>query len=341
MNRTEDRKSEHLIISLKDEILFEKSAGFERYEFNHFASSELIEEEVDVKADFFGREIDYPFLISCMIGGTTEAENINMRLAEIAEELNIPIGVGSQRVMLENKSAASSFASVRKKAPSIPILGNIGAAEFVKFKDETPILRMSEIIEADAFVIHLNLLQEMIQPEGNPNFKGLLNKIEKLKLKLDIPLIAKEVGFGITKESAATLLNAGIDGIDTAGAGGTSWSKIESKRGGNSVDYWDEWGMPTAYCIKSVAELKNENEFLLIGSGGIDDPTALAKSLALGADIGASARKVLKKLIEDGAEALTEMLTEWFSALKKIMVLTNSNNIIELRGKLIKKEDLY
>ncbi len=341
MSQTSSRKSDHLRISLSEDILYHKSTGFERYDFVHYASSELTVNDVDTRVNFFGKEISFPFLISCMTGGTDEAENINALLAEIAEELNIPIGVGSQRALLESEKNAASFQRVKEIAKNVPVLGNIGAAEFVKFEDTLPIYKLIESVNASAVVIHLNLLQEMVQPEGTPVFKGLLSKIEKFAKELSLPLIAKEVGFGISKDAARDLLNAGIKGIDVAGAGGTSWSKIEAKRNDKGIDkLFGEWGLPTSYCIRTVSELKNEFDFLLIGSGGIKDSESFAKSLALGADLSASARTVLKMLSEKGTGGVIELLSDWFEVLKKIMVLTNSKNINELKGKVKRIEEL-
>lgn len=342
MSHISSRKSDHLRISLGEDIIYRKSAGFEHYEFAHYAASELTVNDVDTTVDFFGKGISFPFLISCMTGGTGEAENINAQLAEIAEELNIPIGLGSQRALLELRTAVKSFRNVKDIAKNVPVLGNIGAAEFVNFTNITPLLKLIESVEASAMVIHLNLLQEMIQPEGTPDFKGLLSKIEKFEKEIDIPLIAKEVGFGINKEAARALLDAGVQAVDVAGAGGTSWSKVEYKRSNKEMnELWAEWGIPTSYCIRTVNELKDEFDFILIGSGGITESASFVKSLAVGADLSASARSVLKKLNDDGSKGVVNMLKDWFDTLRKVMVLTNSKNLKELKGKIYRKEELF
>ncbi len=342
MGNSKDRKENHVRISLSEESQFkEKTAGFERYDFLHYAASELREEDVILKTDFFGREISSPFLIASMTGGYGDAFNINSMLAEAAEELNIPIGVGSQRVMLEEDSLIPTFSIVRKKAPNIPVIANIGAAEFVKFENLDPLNKMIDVIEADAVFVHLNLLQEMLQMGGNPDFKGLIQKIRKFSNELDVPLIVKEVGFGISKEAAKNLLEAGAKGIDVAGAGGTSWSRIEQIRTEKDPSPFSEWGLPTSYCVRTVAELKKDFDFVLIASGGINDSFSYAKSLALGANITSAARSILKSVVERGSEGVIELVQNLNKDLVKIMILTNSKKTNELKEKLILKEELF
>jgi isopentenyl-diphosphate delta-isomerase len=337
------RKNEHIEIALEGKSQFSaKTTGFEQYEFLHFASSEVLAEEINLELSFLSKRISSPFLISSMTGGTEEALRINSVLAEAAEELKIPIGVGSQRAMLENPERSESFEIVREKAPSVPVLANIGAAEFVKMNSNA-IEQIMKPLNADALFVHLNLPQEMIQREGKADFKGLLEAIEKYKRNFHQPLIIKEVGFGISKIAAETLLSAGADGIDVAGAGGTSWSKIEYIRSGKEAGgEFAEWGLPTAFCIRTVKELKNKFDFILIGSGGITDAFAYAKALALGADIVASARTVLLEAKKNGVEGVIRMLLKWNDVLKKIMALTNSPTLKEFNTeKLILKRELY
>jgi len=275
-----------------------------------------------------------------MTGGTEEAENINQRLAVIAEELKIPIGVGSQRQALENNDNHNSYKVIRKTAKSVPVLGNIGAAQLVQSKNLMEILALIEMLEADAFVVHLNPLQELLQTEGEPNFSGLLKKLEKLIQKSEVPVIVKEVGSGISKEVAKKLLNIGVSGIDVAGAGGTSWAGVEILRSKSENDFWD-WGLPTSYCLKEIYPFKKKYKFTLIGSGGINSASDLAMAFALGADLVASARIILQTLMKNGDETVIRLIINWFEYLKKVMFLTGSKNLIELKnGKIIKKEEL-
>lgn len=342
INDTSTRKKEHIQLCLTDKVGFRsKTNGFEKYDFIHDALTEVDISKLSFQTKLFSKKINYPFLISCMTGGTEEAENINQRLAVIAEELKIPIGVGSQRQALENQDNHYSYKVIRKTAKSVPVLGNIGAAQLVQSKNLDEILSLIDMLEADAFVVHLNPLQELLQPEGEPNFVGLLKKIEKLILKSKVPVIVKEVGSGISKDTAKRLLDIGVNGIDVAGAGGTSWAGVEIIRSKSDKDFWD-WGLPTSYCLKEIYPLKKKYKFTLVGSGGINSANDLALAFAFGADLVASARIILQTLMKNGDDAVTKLIINWFEYLKKIMLLTGSENLTELKnGKIIKKEELF
>ncbi len=339
---TQNRKKDHIEICLNEDVSFTKTTGFEKYSFIHNAVTEVLMKKISLNTKFYNKTISYPFLISCMTGGTTEAENINRDLAIAAETLNIAVGVGSQRQALENNTYHNSYKLIRKNAPTVPILGNIGAAEISKMKNFDRIQELIDLIEADAFVIHLNPAQELFQKEGNINFSGLLKNIEKLSKTIQTPIIAKEVGNGIEYQASLKLLNAGVKGIDVAGAGGTNWQAVEMKRN-NNINYdFIEWGLPTSYCIKEVKKHKPEFDFILIASGGISSGTEIAKALCLGADITASASPILKMLIARGIEGVIETINNWFGDVKKIMYLTSSQYLSELdKTKLIKTEDLF
>jgi isopentenyl-diphosphate Delta-isomerase len=337
------RKKEHIELCLTDKVNFrDKTNGFDRYDFEHYAITEVEKDKIDFSTMFLKKKINYPFLISCMTGGTAEAENINARIATAANELSIPMGVGSQRQAMENNDYHDSYRIIRRKAPSIPILGNIGASQIVKMNNFNKVQRIVDLIEADALVIHLNATQELLQLKGEPNFSGLLMKLEKLVKKVNIPIIAKEVGAGISKKAAEKLLGVGIKGIDVAGAGGTSWSSVEILRSKEAIDnpFWD-WGLPTSYCIKEVFKLKKEHKFILIGSGGINTPFDAAMAFALGADIAASAKVILQELDKSGESGIKNLIISWFEVIRNIMFLTDSHKINELRNKIILKEKLY
>ncbi|MFZ1519425.1 MAG: type 2 isopentenyl-diphosphate Delta-isomerase [Ignavibacteriaceae bacterium] len=343
ISETSKRKKEHIELCLTDDVAFKsKTNGFDKYEFIHNAITEVDISRISFQTKFFSRKINLPFLISCMTGGTSEAEKINERLAFIAAELKIPIGVGSQRQALENKDFHSSYKVIRKTAKSVPVLGNIGVAQLVQSKNLKDILALIDMLEADVFVVHINPLQELLQKNGEPNFVGLLNKLEKLLNKSRVPIIVKEVGSGISKDAAKSLLDIGVKGIDVAGAGGTSWAGVEIIRSKSAEnDFWD-WGLPTSFCLKEIYPLKEKYNFTLIGSGGINSADDLAKSFALGADLAASARIILQTLINQGEDAVIKIIVNWFEYLKKIMYLTGSQNLFELKKcKLIKKEELF
>lgn len=343
ITETSKRKKEHIELCLTDKVSFRsKTNGFDKYDFIHNAITEVDINKISFQTKYFSKQINYPFLISCMTGGAEEAENINQRLAVIAEELKIPIGVGSQRQALESKDNHNSYKVIRKTAKSVPVLGNIGAAQLVQSKNLSDILSLIDMLEADAFVVHLNPLQELMQPEGEPNFFGILKKIERLVLKSSVPIIVKEVGSGISKEVAKKLLNIGVNGIDVAGAGGTSWAGVEILRNKNDIsDYWD-WGLPTSYCIREVFQLKKDYDFTLIGSGGINSSTDLSLAFALGSDISASARIILQTLIRSGEDEVKNLVISWFNDLKNVMFLTGSQKLDELKSnKVIKKDQLF
>jgi isopentenyl-diphosphate delta-isomerase len=341
-SETSKRKKEHLELCLTDKVTFRsKTNGFDKYDFIHNAITEVDISKISFQTKLFSIKINYPFLISCMTGGTEEAENINQRLAGIAEKLRIPIGVGSQRQALENKDFHNSYKVIRKTAKSVPVLGNIGAAQLVQSKNLNNILSLVNMLEANAFVVHLNPLQELLQKNGEPHFDKLLKKIELLVIKSDVPIIAKEVGSGISKTAAKKLLEAGVRGIDVAGAGGTSWAGVEIIRSKGDNDLWD-WGLPTSYCIKEIFPMKKKFDFTLIGSGGINTAQDMAIAFALGSDIVASARIILQTLIKNDEEEVMKLIVNWFEYLQKVLFLTGSNNLNQLKkGKLIKKEDLF
>lgn len=343
-SKISQRKKDHIQLCLTDDVVFKtKTNGFENYEFEHNALTEVVFNKINLSTSFLDKKISYPFLISCMTGGTKEAEKINEQLALTAKILNIPIGVGSQRQALENNSQYSSYRVVRHNAGKVPVLGNIGASQIAKSKnviDEVKLL--IELIEADAMVVHLNPLQELLQVEGEPDFKGLLKNLEKICSKISTPIIVKEVGSGISKYAAKKLLTVGVDGIDVAGAGGTSWAAVELMRRNEEDSFFRDWGLPTSYCISTVNELKKNFRFTLIASGGINNGIDIAKSIALGADLAASARIILQEVTKNGVDGVVKLIESWFLTVKKIMFLTNCDNINKLaKVGLIKKRELY
>lgn len=342
-DETIKRKKDHIEICLNEDVAFSSiTTGFENYYFEHNAITEVDFNKVDLATKFLKKKINYPFLISCMTGGTSEAEKINEHLAIAAKELNIPIGVGSQRQALENDKYISSYKVIRKNAGDVPVLSNIGAAQVSQIKSVEQYRRIVELVNASALVIHVNPLQEMIQTSGEPNFKGLLKNIERLVQRIDIPIIVKEVGSGISKSAAKILLDTGVYGIDVAGAGGTSWAQVELKRNKEENEYFRNWGLPTSYCIRQIKALKSKYNFSLIASGGISNGIDIAKSIALGADLAASAKPLLKIVMDKGVDGIVNEISSWFDDVKKIMYLTGSKNIKELsKQKLIHRTELY
>jgi len=337
------RKKEHLELCASDAVTFRNvTAGFEHYGFIHNALTEVDPDEIRLNSDFFGYQTNYPFYISCMTGGTDETVNINLKLAKAARELNIPLGLGSQRYALESNNFNEHFDKVREAAGEIPLLGNIGAAQIVEPGIIKKLQRLIKISHINAITVHLNPAQELFQKGGETKFKGLLTALSAIKKEMEIPLIVKEVGSGIDDRAADELFWVGVDMVDVAGAGGTSWSGVEILRNGgdNSHDFWD-WGLPTSYCVRVINELRWQYNFKLAASGGINSGMEVAKALALGADFTASARRILKELLENGEDGVVNLVRDWFDTVTKVMFLTGSPTLEELRmAKIKKKQEL-
>ncbi len=334
MSNTQTRKADHLRICLEEDVQFHTNTnGLERYRFTHSCLPELNSQEIDLTTTFLSKKLRSPLLISSMTGGTDTAKTINYRLAEAAQTYGLAMGVGSQRVAVEKPEVAHTFA-VRSVANNILLLANLGAVQLNYEYNVDHCLRVIDILEADALILHLNALQEFIQPNGDTNFKGLLDKIEKLCHKIDIPIIAKEVGNGISGKMAQKLIGAGVRAIDVAGAGGTSWAKVESKRATHSLqrrlgETFADWGIPTAECIVDIKSL--EPSIPLIASGGLKNGLDVAKAIALGANIGGLARPFLAAAAESAA-ALDELVQLLIAELTGVLFCTGNENLTALQN---------
>jgi isopentenyl-diphosphate delta-isomerase len=343
-SKTSRRKKDHIQLCLDDDVKYKiRTNGFENYEFVHFAITEVEFDKITLSTKFIDKKINLPFMISCMTGGAKEAERINEKLAVAAKLLNIPIGVGSQRQALENKKYHSTYRVIRENSGNVPVLGNIGAAQVAKSKNPVDEINLLiELVDADAMVIHANPLQELLQKEGEPAFNGLLKNLTKICTRISTPIIVKEVGSGISKRVAKKLLETGVRGIDVAGAGGTSWAKVEMKRNNLYDPFFQEWGLPTSYCVRTVSELKKDYNFTLISSGGINNGVDIAKSIALGADLAASARSILQELQMNDVDGVVKLIESWFLTVKNIMYLTGCDRINKLhKTELLRKEEFY
>ena len=290
------RKADHIRINLEEDVRSALTTGLERFRFIHQALPELDLDEVETSLQLFGRRLQAPVLISSMTGGTQEAAEINRTLAKAAQETGVAMGLGSQRAALEDPQLSYTF-QVRREAPDILLLANLGAVQLNYDYTVDHCRRAVDMIAADALVLHLNALQEAVQPEGDTRFAGLLQKIEKVCRSLPIPVIAKEVGWGISEETARRLASAGVAAIDVAGAGGTSWSQVEMHRAQDEYQArlaaaFIDWGVPTADSILNVK--RAAPQVAIIASGGLRDGTDIAKSIALGAVLGGMASPFLK-----------------------------------------------
>ena len=292
----DQRKADHIKINLEQDVRSALSSGLEKYRFNHEALPELDLERIDTTLSLFGKKINSPILISSMTGGTDAAKTINMRLAEAAQECGVAMGVGSQRAAIEHPEQAETF-QVRKAAPDILLFANLGAVQLNYSYGIDQCRQAVDMIEADALILHLNPLQEAVQDAGDVNFAGLAKKIEEVCKKIKVPVIAKEVGWGISERTAKLLADCGVSAIDVAGAGGTSWSQVEMHRAPDEftrqlAGTFVGWGIPTAESILNVR--KAVPEMTVFASGGIKDGLDIAKCIALGATLGGMAGPFLK-----------------------------------------------
>jgi isopentenyl-diphosphate delta-isomerase len=295
-SQTGTRKDEHIRINLEEDVSFDQvTTGLERYRFTHQALPECDLADVDTTIHFLNHPLGFPVLIASMTGGTERAGNINRMLAEVAQTTNIGMGLGSMRAALEDPQALKTF-QVRRYAPDILLLANLGAVQLNYGYDPDTCRRLVDLVEADGLFLHLNPLQEALQPEGNTRFTGIVRRIEAVCRALEVPVIVKEVGWGLSAEAARMLIEAGVAALDVAGAGGTSWSQVEMHRGRDAAQRevaaaFRDWGIPTAQAIRDVRQVAPD--IPLIASGGLRTGVDIAKALALGADVTTMAATLL------------------------------------------------
>ena len=329
---TQNRKADHLRVCLEEDVQFQQTTGLERYRFTHCCLPELDRTEIDLSTAFLGKTLHAPLLISSMTGGTDQAGLINFRLAEVAQHYRLAMGVGSQRVAIENPQVASTF-SVRSVAPDILLFANLGAVQLNYQYGLEECQRAVDLLEADALILHINPLQECVQTKGDTNFRGLLAKIETLCQVLPVPVIAKEVGNGISGAMAKRLIEAGVAAIDVAGAGGTSWARVESERAKDSLqrrlgNTFANWGIPTAECLVQVRSVAPE--IPLIASGGLRHGLDVAKTIALGADLAGLALPFLQAAADSEA-ALYDLTEALIAELITVLFCTGNATLAELR----------
>lgn len=306
----ERRKSDHIRINLEEDVAFKAlTTGLERYRFMHQALPEIDLANVNTEATLLGKRLRLPLLISSMTGGTAEARQINRTLAAGAQATGMAMGLGSMRAAIEDPRLENTYA-VRDVAPDIPLFANLGAVQLNYGYGIDQCRRAVEMIGADALILHFNVLQEAVQPEGDGNFSGLLPRIESICANLDVPVIAKEVGWGFSERAARQLELAGVAAIDVAGAGGTSWSQVEMHRAPTArharvAGAFINWGIPTAdsiiYCRRAAPSLP------VIASGGIRNGIEVAKCIALGASVVGLAGDFLRAADRAGVEGVVEL----------------------------------
>lgn len=324
------RKAEHVSICLNQAVNYQKlTTGFEKIQLAHCALPELDFEEIDTQIPFLGKVLAFPLMITGMTGGFDAARALNQQLAEVCQEHRLALGLGSQRQALENSDHLASFLEARRLARNIPLLGNIGAAQIVCAEQRRQVLRMMDKLQPDAIAVHLNPLQEIVQPEGDLNFRGVLAGLHELVREATIPVVVKETGAGISGQVAQRLKEAGISIIDLSGAGGTSWAAVESYRADDphfAQKFWD-WGIPTVRCLQELAAIE---KLQIIASGGIRDGVEVAKACVLGALLAGMATPVLKILVEQGPAGLSRAIARWQHEFKITMFLTGCRQVSDL-----------
>lgn len=332
-----ERKADHIDAVLLGDVGFDSvTSGFEKVRFAHTALPELSLNEIDTHADFLGYALEAPFIISSMTGGPKRAEHINRSLAEAAAELGIAFAVGSQRVAMEEEGAAGLSFSLRECAPSVPIIGNLGAAQLVGPGGVDRARKAVEMVEADALYIHLNPLQEAVQRGGDTDWRGVVDAIATLA-RTDIVVAVKEVGFGLSERNVSTLIDIGVDIIDVAGAGGTNWAKVEGARGHDRASRaissaFADWGIPTVDAVAGARRVLDEaGRGTLIASGGIKNGIEAAAAIRLGADLVGQAAGTLAAAV-DGTEAVIEHFRTLAQTLRIACFCTGSASLSELKN---------
>jgi len=328
--KTEKRKAEHIRICLEQKAQARKAtAGFEDIQLIHRALPEVDRQKISLSASFLGKKFSAPLIVGAMTGGTEEATKINASIAEAVEKLGLGMGVGSQRAAIEDRKLEKTYAVARKKAPSAFLIANIGGVQLVHGYGLKEVKKAIEMIDADAVAIHLNAMQEAVQPEGQTNFKGVLTKISEIAGELDKPVIVKETGCGISAEDAKALEAAGVKAIDVGGLGGTSFAAVEYYRSINQNNmgeiFWD-WGIPTAV---SLIETVQTVKIPVVASGGVRSGLDIAKSLALNASLASVSQPVLEVAVK-GARETEELLSCLIDELRNVMFLVGAKNLESL-----------
>jgi len=331
---TESRKVDHIRINLEQDVQFPNlTTGLENYRFMHQAVPEVDLSEIDTSVPLFGKTLSAPILISSMTGGAEMAQKLNRSLALAAQSKNIAMGLGSQRAAIEDHVLAESYV-IRDIAPDILLFANIGAVQLNYGYGVDHCRKAIDMAQADALILHFNVLQEAVQPEGDINFAGLLSKVETICKQLEVPVIAKEVGWGFSEQNARDLMNAGIKAIDVAGAGGTSWSEVEYHRAPTAFHArvaacFADWGIPTSDAILYAKQ--GAPNCTIIASGGLRDGIDIAKTIALGASLSGLAGPFLKAA-NDSPEAVEDLIEVLQAQLRVTMLCIGAKDILALQN---------
>jgi isopentenyl-diphosphate delta-isomerase len=330
----ESRKADHIRINLEQNVQFPRlKTGLERLRFVHQALPELDLAQIDTQVELFGKKLAAPLLISSMTGGTAMAQQLNERLAIVAQQERIAIGLGSQRAALRDPSLIPSY-RVRHVAPDALLFANIGAVQLNYGCTVDDCRRIVEMVEADALILHFNVLQEAVQPEGDTNFSGLLPRIADVCARVGVPVIAKEVGWGFSERNVRDLVSAGVAAVDVAGAGGTSWSEVEYHRAPTAFHAqvaaaFADWGIPTVDAIR-YARIAAPS-YPIFASGGLRDGIDVAKCVALGATLGGLASPFLKAA-DHSVDAALEFTRVLIAQIRIAMLCSGASSLSDLRS---------
>jgi isopentenyl-diphosphate delta-isomerase len=324
------RKADHLALGASKEVSFrERSTLLGDVHLLHHALPDLSLEEVDLSVELLGKRLRAPVIISGMTGGTPEARTINRDLARAAEKLGLGFGLGSQRAMLSHPELTETYL-VRDVAPTALVLGNLGVVQ-ARERPVREVRRALEAVGADALCVHCNPAMELVQPEGDRDFRGGRATLARLAQELGMPVVGKETGCGISRAAGEALREAGVAAIDVSGAGGTSWVAVETRRAQGAAkalgeELWD-WGIPTAASIAFCADLG----LPIIATGGLRSGLDVARALALGATAGGLAAPVLRAHHAGGHEGVVAFLEQIVSGLRAAMLLTGSRTVADLK----------
>lgn len=334
-NKTSERKLDHINLCLEEDVEAHfKTTGFEDIDLIHQTSPEINLDDINLDSKLFGKNLKAPILICPMTGGHERGKEINLALAEAAQELEIAFSVGSQRAGIENPDLEETY-KVRDVASEILLFGNLGVTQLNEGYGIEEAEKAVEMIDADGLGLHFNSLQEAVQPEGDTNFEGALEEVSNIASKLEEPVYVKETGGGIKGSVAAELAKTEIKAIDVSGAGGTSWAGVEALRAESNVKlgdvFWD-WGIPTS---ASTAEVSKNVDIPVISSGGIRTGLDAAKAIALGADFVGIGLPLFRASVQ-GKEKVVNWLKEFIKELKVAMFLSGCANIDELQNAPLK-----
>ncbi len=324
------RKADHLDLAIKGDVGFQRTTTlFECVRLVHDALPDLALDEIDLSVSVCGKTLRAPLLIAAMTGGHERAERINRELASIAEERGYAFGLGSQRALYRDRSRLSTYA-VRDVAPNALLLGNLGVVQAGEMSTEE-VRELCELVGADALCLHLNPAQELVQEDGDRNFRGCIDTIERLNAEINLPLIVKETGCGLSSSVAERLGRVGVRHVDVSGAGGTSWVAVETHRASPARKalgeaFWD-WGIPTA---ASVALCARQGFDTIFATGGVKSGLDVAKALALGASVGGIARRALQALESAGREGAVAFFEQIETELRTAFLLAGARNASEL-----------